>query len=1229
MAADASDNRVFEALLDEFLERQRQGEDPSLTEYCDRHPHLAGEIRDLFPALRLMENLKPESDDVCGRPQLPKLEQVAGYRILGEIARGGMGVVYEAEQESLGRRVALKVLPRYMAEDEQLLARFRREARAAARMHHTNIVPVFEVGQDGEHVFYAMQLIQGQGLDSVIKDVAGLPARPSGPQDRGVTLRPSAEATVEGVRADRSAESLLRNSLTDDLAEGIGSDDEVAPVVTDSIAITSETGILSARGGLGQFYRSIANIGLQTADALAYAHARRIIHRDIKPSNLLIDAGGVVWVTDFGLAKTTDEGLTHTGDVLGTIRYMSLERFKGVCDERADVYSLGATIYELLVLRAAFEANERASLIEQISTTEPMRPRLIDPRVPLDLEAICLKSMSKEPTRRYQTATELAADLQRWLDGKPIRARRVGNVERLWRWCGRNRAVAALSVLAIVLLLSIVGVLATGNVRIQNALTRETIARQAALKARQQAVDNLSLAEVRLAQNYVNRGSALCEQGNVAVGILWLARGLETLPDGQGKWHRAIRLALASWRPQLTVLEARLSHQDRVRVVAFSPDGQTAVTTSDDGTARLWYVETGKPICRPLTHDAAIRAAAFGPHGKTLLTGSDDGSARVWNAATGRLLIPPLRLDERIRAVAYAPDGRTVLTAGFRGAIQLWDAATGEPIGGHLHHQQPIENATFSPDSRYALTASWDGTARLWDAAAGKPKGAPLAHQSPVLSVAFSHDGQLVLTGGYDNTARLWSTDTGQPIGESMLHEAPVWVVVFSPDDQTILAGSADRTARLWDTGTLAPKCDPLLHQSSSVRAAAFSPDGTTVLTGSEDHTARLWDATTGLPLSAPCPHHGVVRSVAFSPDGSRLLTGSFDGSARIWRVPQRESDGLSLTHDGPSQAANFSPDGLRLLTSDKNDTVHLSSGVTGETLVTFPHSRRCLAVAFSSDGSQVFAGGYDQQVTVWDAHRPERLGKPLLHPAAVHCFDLSQDDRFLLTGCRDHTVWLWDLATRTPVGEAIERPGRVYAVAFSPDGSRFATAGDDQIDQVYDTATKQPIGTSIRHQGMIQTVRFSPDGSMVLTGSYDRTARLWDAKTGRAIGEPLVHGGPVSAVAFSPDAKSLLTGTYDGQARLWDATTGIPLGPPQVHRGIVRGCVFTNGGRRYATIGEYNTVKLGEIPSEQTGGVDHLVTWTQVVTGMQLDAGGRLQILDGDTWQNRREKLASGAMAE
>ena len=150
MAADASDNRVFEALLDEFLERQRQGEDPSLTEYCDRHPHLAGEIRDLFPALRLMENLKPESDDVCGRPQLPKLEQVAGYRILGEIARGGMGVVYEAEQESLGRRVALKVLPRYMAEDEQLLARFRREARAAARMHHTNIVPVFEVGQDGD-----------------------------------------------------------------------------------------------------------------------------------------------------------------------------------------------------------------------------------------------------------------------------------------------------------------------------------------------------------------------------------------------------------------------------------------------------------------------------------------------------------------------------------------------------------------------------------------------------------------------------------------------------------------------------------------------------------------------------------------------------------------------------------------------------------------------------------------------------------------------------------------------------------------------------------------------------------------------------------------------------------------------------------------------------------------------------------------------------------------------
>ncbi len=250
----------------------------------------------------------------------PDLEEVGGYRILGEIGRGGMGVVYEAEQKSLGRRVALKVLPHRSHLSENARSRFLREARAAASMHHTNIVPVFEVGDEDDHFFYAMQLIQGQSLDSVIDELKELKIA-----DSGTNVDP-------------------RNPLGPDLAgkatmsSGSGS--------TGSASLPGESN--GSFGGSRRFgfYRSVARIGLQVAQALAYAHARGIIHRDIKPSNLLLDADGVVWITDFGLAKTDEEGLTQTGDFLGTLRYMSPERFSGKCDARADVYAAGLTVYE-------------------------------------------------------------------------------------------------------------------------------------------------------------------------------------------------------------------------------------------------------------------------------------------------------------------------------------------------------------------------------------------------------------------------------------------------------------------------------------------------------------------------------------------------------------------------------------------------------------------------------------------------------------------------------------------------------------------------------------------------------------------------------------------------------------------------------------------------------------------------------------------------------------------
>jgi serine/threonine protein kinase len=447
MSTTSDSQRLVELLAEEFLDRCKRGERPTIGEYCARHPEHADEIREVFEALLMVEDLRPGSSnqsasigDAGPGRHGTRLERVGGYRVLREIGRDGMGVVYEAEQEALGRRVALKVMPGGLTGDAKARARFEREARAAARMHHTNIVPVFDVGQDDGQIYYAMQMIHGQGLDLVIdelrrlREVSGIP-------------KPKPELSIA---ASLIAGRFAQENLAGTDRQGLSSSDVEATEDYEGSAPTSavlpgQSELSTAQSNRRAYFRSVAQIGLQTTGALSYAHARGVVHRDIKPSNLLLDAAGVVWVTDFGLAKTGDMGMTQTGDILGTVRYMAPERFRGQCDARSDVYALGLTLYELLALRPAFAHADRLQLIEQIRRAEPSPPRSFDRKVPRDLETVVLKAIDKDPRRRYQSADELGEDLQRFLVDEPVRARRVWLTERLARWVRRNPAVAGLT----------------------------------------------------------------------------------------------------------------------------------------------------------------------------------------------------------------------------------------------------------------------------------------------------------------------------------------------------------------------------------------------------------------------------------------------------------------------------------------------------------------------------------------------------------------------------------------------------------------------------------------------------------------------------------------------------------------------------------------------------------------------------------------------------------------
>ncbi|MGO9470299.1 MAG: protein kinase domain-containing protein, partial [Isosphaeraceae bacterium] len=435
------------------------------------HPDLAGEIRLAFPALLMIDELKPASDDATGNFDAAsvvvrgtRLKRLGDFRVLREAGRGGMGVVYEAEQESLGRRVALKVLATHAIADAAQVRRFEREARAAAQLHHTNIVPVFGVGeQDGLH-YYAMQFIPGLGLDNVIEEVKRLrsatptpaPAVASPPETREkpAGVAPTAAGVARSLLTEHFGStrlladdpSSIEASRPDELGMMIHSPQPmVASADLSSEVLLGPMGLSSVNGSDARYWRSVARVGEQVASALEYAHTQGIFHRDIKPSNLLLDAQGTAWVADFGLAKAVEgDNLTNTGDIVGTIRYMAPERFHGRCDARSDVYALGLTLYEMVALRPAFDQAARQALIRQVMEEEPPRLRKISPDAPRDLETIIQKAIAREPAGRYTTAGALAADLALFLDGKPVRARDTGMVERCWKWAKRRPVIAAL-----------------------------------------------------------------------------------------------------------------------------------------------------------------------------------------------------------------------------------------------------------------------------------------------------------------------------------------------------------------------------------------------------------------------------------------------------------------------------------------------------------------------------------------------------------------------------------------------------------------------------------------------------------------------------------------------------------------------------------------------------------------------------------------------------------------
>lgn len=1069
------------AARNEILDREYSPTDPHRRDIESLLKHHDG-ANDFLErsALDQMET-GPDADFPTISAPDPRVGSTIGrYMVVRRIAAGGMGTVYEAEQNSPRRRVALKLLRREFASGVNA-RRFTYESQILAHLRHEGIAAVFDAGTHVDN----------------------------------------------GVRIPFFAMEYLDNAK--------------------SITGYANDSALPLNDRLRLF--------VHVCDAVHFGHQHGIIHRDLKPANILVDATGRAKVIDFGVARTIDSDLatvslaTEAGHILGTPQYMSPEQFDAdphAIDTRSDVYSLGVILYELVAgqLPYDFENAPIASVAQIVRLRPPKRLSTRNRALKGDVQTIVSTAMAKEPDRRYQSAADLARDIERFLDNCPILARPSSMAYQVRKFARRHPAIVVSSAIAVAALVAASFVSARYAMKASEASRREAIRAIEALEARDAEAIARALAEKRGAESEFQAYVA-----NIAAAAIELRAG------GVAE----ARLRLQNTRPELRYWEYgylvnQLDECERIIPnpegpvfhVSFSTDGRRLASSAcdepgDGGSQTIRDFDSGSEIARIRWDALTSGDAAISPDG-TRFAVCGDQRVEVYRIDDVAKPLHRFEIPGRyIATIGFMPDGRTLLAVDMAGRLQQWDLDSGELLGRREAGPNGISSFDVSPDGRWIAVTGRDRRVRVFDGSFDQLVMESDELPTDVTSAQFSDDGSR-LAACVVNAGRIvvWNTSDWSIDRTIQAPTGQVANVAFSPDNRLLAAVGSFKDVLLWsvETGELVGIGR---GHAQFVDDIDFHPSGKWIATAGHDNAIRIWNVESLLQPRVLRGHQRLVRAVRFSPDSQTLATCAFDGTAKIWRVADRSLVQTIQAVSSRLQDVAFSIDGRTLMLAERDGLISCWNVASGEHLRNLVgHNYAVHALAVDPRGRWTASAGIDGRIVLWNVEAGEKIGELPGHESRINGLDVDATGNFIISGSQDGTARLWNTTDMTLVREFVGHSSGIEAVGLSPDGALLATGSEDHTIKLWNVETGKEIRTLEGHTGGVLELDFSPDGRRLVSSAYDTNVILWDVARGVAVTSLRGHDAWVWAVDFSPDGRRIASGEgpygqRDCVVRLWE----------------------------------------------------------------------------------------------